>query len=855
MLGKNKYFKSGEGVLPGGIIILMILLFPAAALGFSVTAQVDKTRITPEETISFQVVVEGGEANVNIGSVQDFSVRPLGTSTSRSYTSGQWQHQVIYRYLLVPKKSGALVIPPLAVTQKNQTLKTREIKILSSKNPTGSGQVKRFFAKAETTADTFFLGQQILYTIKLYTAAKFTRASLELPEFEGFRVQELKNRKNYTQTINGINYLVNEIQYLLHGEKQGHFEIDPAVITAEILVPSGNDPFGSVFSDPFFGAGRTQTRRIASNPLTLKVLPLPSYSGKPVFSGLVGEFSLEAVLDTRELKPGDSATLTVTIQGNGNIMDAALPPMDVEGEFKIYDDAPVEDSKPTEKGFWGKKVFKRALVPKKTGQLTLPSLSLVYFDIKEKAYKTLDTTPIILYVQPSQSGMKIQTGEIPEAGNGLTGNHDPVDAGKQSVVMVNKDILDIKENLGILSSQSRLPFLYFSLLVAAPGCLFCIFYLVFCSRTRKKNAGQIMGDKARKMLKQAENPDSDLKAFVIGLHTALTAAILAKGDKAGQALTREEAFTLMENSSVDPENINRALEMMDRLDQARFGGMTVDSSLRRDWIRSVRQIIKVLGISCFFVIVLSFHSSPLMAAAQEVFPGTIQAGGAESGTAGVFVDGIRHYRAGEFSAAARSFESIAASGVVNPDLFFNIGNARLKAGDLGHAILWYERAMRLDPRGPDLAFNLEYADTLLKDKVDGDLTLGAVVMFWQGIVPVTWLRAAAVALSCVFFLVAGVRVVQRKKIFSGLARLVMAFGILFFLAAAMEEYRFMTETRAVILRDKVQVRSGTMEGATRLFDLNAGTRVWVKGEKKGYLKIKVARGKVGWIAPGDAQVI
>src|SRR3990172_5093011 len=62
-----------------------------------------------------------------------------------------------------------------------------------------------------------------------------------------------------------------------------------------------------------------------------------------------------------------------------------------------------------------------------------------------------------------------------------------------------------------------------------------------------------------------------------------------------------------------------------------------------------------------------------------------------------------------FRASEQRFSSIAAAGVVNGHLEFNIGNCHLQAGDVGRAILHYRRALRLIPRDPLLADNLGVA--------------------------------------------------------------------------------------------------------------------------------------------------
>jgi len=60
-----------------------------------------------------------------------------------------------------------------------------------------------------------------------------------------------------------------------------------------------------------------------------------------------------------------------------------------------------------------------------------------------------------------------------------------------------------------------------------------------------------------------------------------------------------------------------------------------------------------------------------------------------------FLSGLEVYKAGDYAQAIDRFGTIARSGVVNAQLYYNLGNAYLKNNELGPAILWYERALAL----------------------------------------------------------------------------------------------------------------------------------------------------------------
>ena len=73
------------------------------------------------------------------------------------------------------------------------------------------------------------------------------------------------------------------------------------------------------------------------------------------------------------------------------------------------------------------------------------------------------------------------------------------------------------------------------------------------------------------------------------------------------------------------------------------------------------------------------------------------------------------YLAGHYAEAAQIYEQLAAQGVQDSGLFYNLGNAYYQLGDVAQALVSYERAAQLDPRDPDVRANL----TLARSQVAG----------------------------------------------------------------------------------------------------------------------------------------
>ena len=82
-----------------------------------------------------------------------------------------------------------------------------------------------------------------------------------------------------------------------------------------------------------------------------------------------------------------------------------------------------------------------------------------------------------------------------------------------------------------------------------------------------------------------------------------------------------------------------------------------------------------------------------------------------------FEEGNRLYQEGDFAGAVELYERILESGVESGELHYNLGNAWFRLGEIGPAVLHYERARRMMPRDDDLRANLELARSLTVDEI------------------------------------------------------------------------------------------------------------------------------------------
>ena len=255
-----------------------------------------------------------------------------------------------------------------------QTIRVRQ------QNAEENAPSKSIFLVASLSKDKVFAEEQPIYTLRLYLRRQATNISLQLPEQENLTFTQLTKPTEYEGAYEGLQYRIIEIPYALTPLKDGKCRIDPARMNMTVNEPGRRSGRG-LFDDPFFSGGLMSGNRplsVSSNVLELLVEPLPLQGRPKGFSGLVGDFAISAGIDPPRLKAGESATLTVKVEGRGNINripDMKMPELQ---EFKVYADEPVLTSEMDAAGIRGSKTMKWALVPEKEGTYTIPPLTVPF---------------------------------------------------------------------------------------------------------------------------------------------------------------------------------------------------------------------------------------------------------------------------------------------------------------------------------------------------------------------------------------------------------------------------------------------------------------------------------------------
>ncbi|MEJ2167355.1 MAG: BatD family protein [Desulfobacterales bacterium] len=575
--------------------ILLSDLIPAlAAAGISVSLTLDRSQASLTDSVQLVVSVSGSRDSGSepvIQGLEDFTVSPGGTSSRIEFINGRMSSGIEYTYFIQPQKVGTFTIGPASVQIGGKTYSSSR-STLQIVQPEGNQGDDRgsIFLEAELSTPSMYVEEQALYTLRLYLRKSVRDIGLDLPENENLSFKQLAKPAEYRSNRNGREYNVLEVRYALVPSKPGVYTVEPARMNMTVLEPRSrsrrglfDDPF---FKDPFssFSTGRPLT--VAASALQLEVRPLPEAGKPPDFSGLVGSFKMWSKLDPVSLKTGESATLTVSVSGRGNvnrIPDLKIPELD---HIKVYADQPVLESTQDAEGLRGTKTMKWALVPEKEGRLEVPPLALSFFDTQNHTYKTLTSSEYTLSVlRGKEEKIAVAAAGSAQANGGGSGKH--------AVEELGRDIFPVHALMQDFRKTGRLRWEGW-LLTAAFALPFIIYLGALCGfklrRSTAAGQAEINAKKAARRFYRQYGRGGLVASQLLELIRDYL------NDRFGLAyglLTPAEALAVLTAAGVGADTAEKLQDWMQRCEDAIYSGKG-DEVVRSeaDLVKLIKQIEK-----------------------------------------------------------------------------------------------------------------------------------------------------------------------------------------------------------------------------------------------------------------------
>ena len=219
------------------------------------------------------------------------------------------------------------------------------------------------------------------------------------------------------------------------------------------------------------------------------------------------------------------------------------------------------------------------------------------------------------------------------------------------------------------------------------------------------------------------------------------------------------------------------------------------------------------------------------------------------------------YNNANYDQAIEAYMAILSQGLHSAKLYYNLANAHFKKNELGKAILYYNRALRLKPGDEDIRHNLEYAESSTKDSIE------EIPEFFL----TTWVRAIRLTLSgnawttrslVMLALALGMALLfllsQRLSLRQTGFYMMSAAAVLFIITtlfAISDRKTNVGHTEAIVMSSSVSIKSSPDRAATELFVLHEGTKLTIGDTIEGWAEVRIADGRKGWIETSRIEKI
>ena len=223
--------------------------------------------------------------------------------------------------------------------------------------------------------------------------------------------------------------------------------------------------------------------------------------------------------------------------------------------------------------------------------------------------------------------------------------------------------------------------------------------------------------------------------------------------------------------------------------------------------------------------------------------------------------GNRFYIDGNYKEAAEEYNLILDGGEYSMELYYNLANAYFKLGEMGKAILYYNKALRIAPSSEDVRHNLAMAEAQTKDRIN------AIPEFFLS----RWVRTVRSSMSCtawsilslvtfalllafgILFLLASNIKVRKAGFYCALSMVLLFIVKTLFALSSRKE--LLTHDEAVVMSSAISIKSSPDRSATDLFVLHEGTKVRILTEMDEWCEISIADGKKGWTEAKNIEEI
>jgi len=574
-------------------LLILLLTFNTLILSSQVKfdVSVSKSKLGLNERFRVDFVMNQNGDNFSPPKFENFQI--IGgpnQSIKTSYVNGERNFSKTYSYFLKPLKKGRLKISQASIEIDNEIYKSLPIEVLitdSVKQP--SDAVTQYYndddieLRALISKGSPFLNEPITVVYKLYYKAPINISDAretETPKFKDFWSQTIKipQLKVQREVYKGQNYNVVEWRkVVLYPQRVGELEISPLSLNLVLDVPTDKrDFFGNVIYDQTSQLISTGMRRI-------NVKSLPNQGKPDSFSGAVGEFEFDVILNKKSLRATESFQAELKVKGSGNLKLFDLPNILVPNSMELFDPEREELINTNLSGMSGSisKLF--TIIPRFQGNFPIEEVEFSYFNPETEKYKILKSPRLTIDVYDG-----------PALSNIITNDNSNIITSDDSFrfIKIKGNLREIKNDIFFESK------LFYALATLPFTFLLSLLAFTMYRRNRKESSYELIRIEERqinKMIESAKDSIGDKILFYDKIEKAIIKSIIIKFSIRMESLNKDKIEQIGEEKGLSRNDITLIIRLIENCEKARYS-QSSDSIMNKDLEYARKAINAILKV-------------------------------------------------------------------------------------------------------------------------------------------------------------------------------------------------------------------------------------------------------------------
>ena len=547
-------------------------------------ASVSKSKLALNERLRIDFVMNQNGDNFSPPEFENFQI--IGgpnQSIKTSYVNGERKFSKTYSYFLKPLKKGMLSINQASIEIDGEIYKSLQIEVLitdSVKQPSDS--TTQYYndddieLRALISKGSPYLNEPITVVYKLYYKAPINISDAretETPKFKDFWSQTIKipQLKVTREIYKGQNYNVVEWRkVVLYPQKIGELEISPLSLNLVLDVPTDKrDFFGNVIYD--------QTSQIISTGIRRIIVKDLPQLGKPAsFSGAVGNFEFDVILNKNSLRATESFQAELKVKGNGNLKLFDLPDILVPNSMELFEPEREELISTNLSGMSGSVSKFFTVIPRFQGNFPIEEVEFSYFDPDTEKYKVLKSPRLTIDVYDG-----------PVISNTNNNNSNIITSNDSfRFIKLNGNLREVKNDV-FFQSQ------FFYTLATTPFILLLSFLLFTAYKRNKKESSseliRIEERKIHKMIDSAKESIGDKILFYDKIEKAIIKSLIVKFSIRMEALNKEKIQQIGQEKGLTKDDVLLIIKLIENCEKAKYSRSS-DSIMNKD-LESAKKVI------------------------------------------------------------------------------------------------------------------------------------------------------------------------------------------------------------------------------------------------------------------------